>query len=181
MGHCDIQTSRLLKNETVILTLEISELHKAPLCSPNYHCKCKKKYSNPLCQVPESTRRCHKIGCSTQKGSTDSWVFTKYANMPQILHGLNTFFRVAVTTHISVYDNIDHATWSAFLTSVLDHLHVGLFRPIRLQHKWMMTTSFTCSTGLGDKLMPLLLPGMFWLLFVRLQRELCVTDDDEWH
>lgn len=37
----------------------------------------------------------------------------------------------------------------------------GLFRPIRLQHKWMMTTSFTCSTGLGDKLVPPLLPGMF--------------------
>lgn len=42
---------------------------------------------------------------------------------------------------------------------------MGLFRPIRSQHKWMMTTSFTCSTGLGDKLMPLLLPGMFWRLF----------------
>lgn len=37
-----------------------------------------------------------------------------------------------------------------------------------------MTTSFTCSTGLGDKLVPLLLPGMFWLLFERLQKELCV-------
>lgn len=34
-----------------------------------------------------------------------------------------------------------------------------------------MTTSFTCSTGLGDKLLPLLLPGMFWRLFVRLRRE----------
>lgn len=33
----------------------------------------------------------------------------------------------------------------------------GLFRPIRPQHNWMMTTSFTCSTGLGDKLSPLLL------------------------
>lgn len=37
-----------------------------------------------------------------------------------------------------------------------------------------MTTSFTCSTGLGDKLVPLLLPGLFWLMFVRLQKELCV-------
>lgn len=27
--------------------------------------------------------------------------------------------------------------------------------------------------------MPLLLPGMFWLLFV--ERELCLTDDDKWH
>lgn len=55
------------------------------------------------------------------------------------------------------------------------------FRRIRFQRERTMTTSFTCSTGLGDKLVPLLLPGMFWLLFVWLQRELCVTDDDKWH
>lgn len=46
---------------------------------------------------------------------------------------------------------------------------MGLFRPIRLQHNWVMTTSFTCSTGLGDKLMPPLLPEMFRLLFARLR------------
>lgn len=57
----------------------------------------------------------------------------------------------------------------------------GLFRPIRLQHNWLMTTSFTCSTGLGDKLMPPLLPGMFRLLFARIrserdgERESCVS------
>lgn len=68
------------------------------------------------------------------------------------------------------------------MTSLIkDHLHVGLFRPIRLQHNWMMTTSFTCSTGLGDKLMPPLLPGMFRLLFARIrserdgERESCVS------
>lgn len=43
-----------------------------------------------------------------------------------------------------------------------------------------MTTSFTCSTGLGDKPVPLLLPRMFWLLFVWLHRELCAADDGEW-
>lgn len=50
----------------------------------------------------------------------------------------------------------------------------GSSGPIRLQHKWKMTTSFTCSTGLGDKLVPLLLPGMFCLLFGRFRRESCV-------
>lgn len=80
------------------------------------------------------------------------------------------------------FRNIDRARGSAFLTSLIKgHLHVGLFRPIRLQHNWVMTTSFTCSTGLGDKLMPPLLPGMFRLLFARLrsegdgERESCVS------
>lgn len=85
----------------------------------------------------------------------------------QQTHERNILSRITFTKHIS--NNVDHAFGSAFLTSLLkDHLHVwGLFRPIRLQHNWMMTTSFTCSTGLGDKLLPLLLPGVYGLLFVR--------------
>lgn len=146
---------------------------------PNYPCKCKKKKcSNPLCQVPKSTLKYHRIACSTPEDHRVLRVFQNMQSMQSkstTLHEQNSFPELPKLHMHFCFNNIGRASWSAFLTSVLkDHLHVGLFRPIRLQHRRMMTTSFTCSSGLGDKLMPPLLPGMFWLLFARLQRELCV-------